>query len=632
MVGFRNICQTIVSFITRKSPSSDQRCPGHSTKRPTQRVKKRRSDTSMFRFFKARSWLSRQSRGSEGNANSLLSNTSETRKRQRSPSTSPNSRKKRVIDKNCVVSVDTNDEEDLEGPTLVSDEGNNEYTKESNYSPRHEPQETRHSPNKNLDGDTMIDAARTFESEDILESRESQNNLDSSASDENSAEGESDYDSANSLSDGDHDKQPHAPASFIERPKLNRNFTGFEDHDEYVESGTSSESDDSGEEIVIPRPTRRRSRTRRRSGSARSNDSAYRPSPDIVDKDLTSGIVSPFAEESDLSEDEMVEEKVAVRKDDRKEVAYDETMENAGRWTNSIQLPKGRWSGAEKDLYFRLAMRGYEPIIPSNWRIDFATLPSTLFAPPGGAEPYIHPIHGTEFRGMSFFVEILSFPFDLLLILCLKPSAIKFLSDLFYVGNRVRDRVLSGFRPESVIGRYVDNYIKWALKDANLHNRPNSIPLYAMYAMRSSRNSRHALSTLNRRLVTLANRYREAWRLRPSVEGAFEPPISGKKAPEPCYLERKFPIITGFLICGPMIAVLTLNSDPVANPDLAPDTAGKFISQFDFSLGGQDVWNALAIAISVMRFRKNILELMEDCPDDPMWTIEEKVNEVDPDL
>lgn len=207
------------------------------------------------------------------------------------------------------------------------------------------------------------------------------------------------------------------------------------------------------------------------------------------------------------------------------------------------------------------------------------------------------------------------------------------MSELFYIGNRVRDRALSGFRPEAVIGRYVDNYIKWALRDANIHNRPNSIPLYAMYAMRGSRSSQHALNTVNRRLVTLANQYREAWRLRPSIEDVSENTIGDENAPGPCYIERKFPIITGFLICGPIIAVLTLNSDPVANPDLPPDASGKLISKFDFTQGGQDVWNALAIAISVIRLRKNYLELIEDCPEDPMWTVDEKiVNEVDPDI
>lgn len=196
----------------------------------------------------------------------------------------------------------------------------------------------------------------------------------------------------------------------------------------------------------------------------------------------------------------------------------------------------------------------------------------------------------------------------------------------------MRDRALSGFRPEPAIGRYVANYIKWALRDANLHNRPNYIPTYAMYALRGSQNSRCALEILNRRLVTLANRYREAWRLKLSVEDVSEPGTGGENAAASRYLDRKFPIITGFLICGPMIAVLTLNSDPADNPDLPPDAAGKFISQFDFSRGGQDVWNALAIAISVIRLRKNMLELIEDCPDDPMWMVGERTDIADPDL
>ena len=196
----------------------------------------------------------------------------------------------------------------------------------------------------------------------------------------------------------------------------------------------------------------------------------------------------------------------------------------------------------------------------------------------------------------------------------------------------MRDRALSGFRPECTIGRQINTYIKWALTDANIHNRPNSIPLYAVYAMRGSQNSRTALNILNHRLVTLANRYREAWRVRPSVEGVSEPTTGGATTPTECYLHRKFPVITGFLICGPMVAILTLDSSPVSNPDIPPDTAGKFISRFDFGQEGQDVWNALAVAICVIRVRKNMLELIEDFPDDPMWTIEEKLDLSDPDI
>ena len=196
----------------------------------------------------------------------------------------------------------------------------------------------------------------------------------------------------------------------------------------------------------------------------------------------------------------------------------------------------------------------------------------------------------------------------------------------------MRDRVLAGLRAEPTIGRYVNNYIKWALTDADVDNRPNSIPTYTIYALRGSQKPRDGISILNRRLVTLANRYRQAWRLEPSVENNSEFPVDDEKELATRYLDRQFPVITGFLICGPMIALMTLNSDPAVEPVFASNASGKFISQFDFSEGGQDVWNALAIAMTVMRLRKTIMELVEDGAGDPMWMVGEKVEEVDPDL
>ena len=411
MVNFRNICGSIASLITPKSPSSDQRPLGHTVKTPNRQLKEQKHDSSMNSFLKAKAWFSRQTRGGEVNTNSLLSNTSKSRKRQRSISTSPSLRKKRVIDENYATPVDHNDGEDFEGPTLIDDEGNNGFKGESepDYASRSETQETQHSAYTDMDGDTVMDFAQTSESGDIGRKVENQSNMGNMADDENSAGGDSDCDLAESLSYGDYDEQPHAAADFIEEPKLSRKFKALESDDEYVASGTSSEGDDSDEIMTSP-PARRRPR-KRRPKRAHPNNDAYRPSPDIVDKDLTSDIVSIHREEAELSEEEILKDEVAVSKSDKKEVAYDQSRGNTTKSASSIKLPGGHWSCAETDLYLRLAMRGYEPIIQSNWRIDFETLPNTLFVAPGGPEPYIHPIHETEFRGMPSVVGFLFFIF-----------------------------------------------------------------------------------------------------------------------------------------------------------------------------------------------------------------------------
>lgn len=93
-------------------------------------------------------------------------------------------------------------------------------------------------------------------------------------------------------------------------------------------------------------------------------------------------------------------EQKSTRKHD-KDDSYDFSIERAKRWADAVKLPKGQWAEAEKDLFFRLAMRGFEPLLPSNWHLDFPTLPDSLFADqdPATPAPVIQALHGTDFRG-----------------------------------------------------------------------------------------------------------------------------------------------------------------------------------------------------------------------------------------
>ncbi|KAL2001216.1 hypothetical protein VTN02DRAFT_2089 [Thermoascus thermophilus] len=310
-------------------------------------------------------------------------------------------------------------------------------------------------------------------------------------------------------------------------------------------------------------------------------------------------IIAPDAVEGGTSDEEEWTEKNAVQKHDKDHVAFDFSMEKAKRWAGAVTLPDGKWAEAEQDLYFRLAMRGFEPLVPSHWHLDFPTLPDTLFALRDGPEPLIQALGDNEFR------------------------AIKFLGDLLSLGSRVRDRQFTPLGPESIIERTVKRYLGWALRDANIHNRPNAIPVYDIYTMRQGQSTREAVTRLNCRLISLAKRYRDSLRLAQRIENLQNEGSSGRETQVHYSRERKFPVLTGFLICGPIVAVTTLDSDPNACPDLDSGVSCKLIAQFDMGERGQDVWNALAIAITVMRVRKTMLELAEEGQGDWMWMIDD---------
>jgi hypothetical protein len=125
-------------------------------------------------------------------------------------------------------------------------------------------------------------------------------------------------------------------------------------------------------------------------------------------------------------------------------------------------------------------------------------------------------------------------------------------------------------------------------------------------------------------LFTLANRYRDAWRLTPSIEIGHQNNSGGDES-HTQYANRSFPVLTGFLICGPLVAVITMDSDPKVYPLLDSASNGKFIAQFDFSESGQDVWNALAVAITVTRIRKTIIQLEEEGNGEPMSVTDDQL-------
>ena len=154
------------------------------------------------------------------------------------------------------------------------------------------------------------------------------------------------------------------------------------------------------------------------------------------------------------------------------------------------------------------------------------------------------------------------------------------------------------------------------MKDAGLHNRPNAIPLYVIYGVRAHQSTKEALEALNERLAALATRYQDSWKLAPSIETECEENAGSFKQQ---YADRTFPVLTGFLICGTIVALITLNSDPRSCPAPEFEAKPRLVGKFDFGERGDDVWNALALAITVIRVRKTMLQLEEEGEGESMW-------------
>ncbi|KAI9928276.1 hypothetical protein AWENTII_007985 [Aspergillus wentii] len=333
-----------------------------------------------------------------------------------------------------------------------------------------------------------------------------------------------------------------------------------------------------------------------RKSSSIYEDYTFHPGTGTASKDQPKPIKS-LSDDEDYNNDDNDDEddylsNISVPKSETKSVTFDFSVEKAKRWADAISLPEGLWSKAEKELFFRLAMRGFEPIIPSHWQFDFGTLPGSLFAVSGyGRAPLIQACRGSDFY------------------------AIKSLISLFSLGGRVRDCSILQIRPEPVIKRAIKKYLRWALYDANVQVNPGAIPVHAIYSQKKGESTLRAVRKLNRRLEALSQRYRDALELpfrleesSPSPEGQIKQEIESVLRSQ-----RRFPLLVGFVICGPIVAILTLDTDPLSKRGWSKGTGSKFISQFDLGEYGQDAWSSLAVAIAIMRIRRTMIELADDC-------------------
>lgn len=366
--------------------------------------------------------------------------------------------------------------------------------------------------------------------------------------------------------------------------------------------------------------------------AARLDDRPYTPSRGAIDRSIQSNILGrqSFEDDAELSEDEIFTRKTAVRREDRSEVNPQFEYDRALRHAQAQQLPEdaSTWAEAEKDLFYRLAMRGFEPLLPGHWTMDFKTLPGFLFAS-ANQKPLILPFDEREFRAKHY------------------------LRNLFSIAAKARDRRLAGLRAEPSIKRILRQYICWALLDAGVHpsQRPKVIPVHAMVAMRRGESTQDVIRRMSKRLYKLARRYQDLHRVRPSIEPTsqtYHKPSSGLD----CSLEYDdphMPTLIGLMIVSSVVVVVTLDSRsqphkspprekdsvpeqeylrsfPSTSPSLGSriaeesstiatikdDFGLRFIANFDFSTqDGYDVWDGFAMAICIMRIRKTMLELYE---------------------
>lgn len=280
---------------------------------------------------------------------------------------------------------------------------------------------------------------------------------------------------------------------------------------------------------------------------------------------------------SEIDSSLVVSESEYQRTTPKRKLIVSPTEEHFSRGVSTEELRAQGWDDDHIVLVQKIAMRGYEPLMPQYWRFEYRFhMPDSLFVEEkDDGNAVISSVRGDHYR------------------------AIMALEKLFELGGRMRDRVyLKGrVRPEQQVRRTMNEYIKWAEEDSGLDRR-TAIPLLALENKPVHVAAEVMKQNAKRKLARLAARYREAFRVLQSIENS---PASRTST------QLSYPVPTLYAI----IASHTLIALTAYNPeDAEPDV--KIVAMFEMKDKDYDIWNALALAIVVCHVRNVQMRIAEE--------------------
>lgn len=281
-----------------------------------------------------------------------------------------------------------------------------------------------------------------------------------------------------------------------------------------------------------------------------------------------------------------------------------------------IHPDSGFWYQSEAGLYEHLWIRGKEPLLPFAWAPDFKTYPTALFNLDQDDIPLITNIYSPQFH------------------------AIRALRELVELGHQVRDQMLAGFKLVKIqrtIQKGIEAYIDWALNDADLYSTADTVPLHHTARRHPEKTTIEAISALATKLHNLLDVHRQSFpdtptrapkspspsehARDPATSGAMPPPSPTRDSEDPQILDDSQgdlpPVMIGFLVVGATATIFTLNARN-ADAALAGDrTRGvHMLGRFNFTESRFDVWNALAIALTVCHLRSALLAVAKPDSED----------------
>nr|POE72394.1 hypothetical protein CFP56_12267 [Quercus suber] len=249
----------------------------------------------------------------------------------------------------------------------------------------------------------------------------------------------------------------------------------------------------------------------------------------------------------------------------------------AARGVSVPDLQAAGWDDDNIMLRQKIAMRGYEPLMPAYHKFEFRWLPDELFSSDGNA--FLSSCSGSNFH------------------------ASKALEKLFELGARARDcatAACTSTRPDQRIRKTIEAYARWAETDAQL-DPASTVPLFTIVNKRAGHPALAIKLRARRKLEDLAARHRAALTVARSIESAS--PLSTTTS-ELKHLLHPLPTLYAFVTSS---TILSLSAWRPGEPDMDI----KPIAVFNLALQDYDVWNALAVAITIVHLRDIQLRIVE---------------------
>ncbi|KAI4107647.1 MAG: hypothetical protein LQ339_002553 [Xanthoria mediterranea] len=233
------------------------------------------------------------------------------------------------------------------------------------------------------------------------------------------------------------------------------------------------------------------------------------------------------------------------------------------------------WTPGQVWLFHELNNRCFKPLIRETWRnYDFVTFPDDVVSNDDEKVP-IKPLFGSEY------------------------NACRALRKLFFLGSRVRDKIVCGLRSEPAMRRELHDFYKWTITDAGL----SSIAITPLVTICTAFPNEHVDSVVGRvtdRLHELGRQYRHLFSAKDPETGEL---IRDSETRRPIYT-RELPTLYGIVIYKHVGTVVTYDSR-------FPKKGVQLMNTNNFTDGGEDVWHAFSMAIVMVKARDDLLMMMQ---------------------